>query len=208
MGILIYIYSKLPKWSKDLASHQWAKLSNNGGLSEESIHLKITKIQPATESEFLPRTPSLLDPSSGTKWSVKTRSESAKEKSFQSARFSSARLKQSRTTESYSSIIQEPMSLTCTRSTEATPSVELFLKCTTKWLVDIVPELSQSILSRLSFSQIKPWSAHRSFSMLRPAWGSLSSPRSREPQLLLTRIHSLPRDPPSCEERNKNPNDS
>merc|ERR1711935_228080 len=87
-----------------------------------------------------------------------------KDRLFKSVRFSSARPKLLKTTVSSSSIFQEPVLLTCTRSTEQTLSAELFHRCTTKWQVDIVPELSQSILSRQSSSQTNPLGALRSSS--------------------------------------------
>ena len=40
---------------------------DNSGLLEESYQVKLRQIQPATESEFSPRIPSLLDPNSGTR---------------------------------------------------------------------------------------------------------------------------------------------
>jgi len=177
--------------------------SNTGLLAEKHLLLKY-QIPFATGLEFSLRTLSLLDPNSGMKWNVKTRLESAKDRLFKSVRFSSARPKLLKTTVSSSSIFQEPVLLTCTRSTEQTLSAELFHRCTTKWQVDIVPELSQSILSRQSSSQTNPLGALRSSSTPRSDWDSLNSPPWREPQQLPTRPRSLPRDPPSYEEPHKN----
>lgn len=177
----------------------WSRFANSGLLAE-SLHRRKPQTQRAIESEFLPRTPSLLDPSSGTKWNVKTRSESVKVRSCRSARSSSARRTQLRTTESYSSIWLEPVSWTCTRSTETTRCAVLSLRCTTRWRADIVPRVRTSSSSRLWSSNLAQLSVTRRDSSIRKIWSTPSSRPRREHQLFPTEASSLPRDQLSSEQ--------
>ena len=51
----------------NLYSYFFGFRSSNFGLPVDNFQASLTKIQPATESEFSPRTPSLLDLTSGTR---------------------------------------------------------------------------------------------------------------------------------------------
>jgi hypothetical protein len=127
---------------------------DNTGLLEDPSQLKQFQSQLATELEFLPRTPLSLDQDSGIKWRDKTKLERSKVKSFQSVKSSRETPTQSRTTVSFLDISPEPVLSTCTKNSEITPFAELSFKCTVKWLVDTVEEVTQSTLSRPLLSQI------------------------------------------------------
>jgi hypothetical protein len=124
-------------------------------LLVDNFQVKQIKILLVSESEFSLKTLLLLDPNFGMRWKDKTRSENPKVKLFQSVKSLKKKLIALKTTESYLNILHQQVSLTCTKNSELTHLFQQYLKCTTIWLVDTVPELIIFILLRHSSFLIK-----------------------------------------------------